>query len=440
MITTAEQAISWIKSRQKFGIIPGLKRMSWMLEQFNHPERRLKFVHFAGTNGKGSTLTFLRSILQEAGYTVGTFTSPYITCFNEQISINGLPIADDDLIELVSLLRPVVEKSELAGHEPPTEFEVVTMLAILYFSKTCPDIVLLETGLGGRYDSTNVVFPLLSVITNVSFDHMNILGHTMEEIAKEKAGIIKAGVPVITGVDERAALPIIRETAKEKRAKIVVYGESFTAQNHACKKDVEQFDFQSPFGHLPYIELSMRGAHQVKNASLALMAALYLKQYYSYIIDESHLRAGLKQAFWPARFETISDDPLIILDGAHNEAGISSLVTTLKTSFSGKNIHILFAALTTKDTTNMINRLLEVADRITFTSFSHVNANRAEFLYEQVDTQVIEKADFQEDWEKAIQHIIQSVERNEVIIITGSLYFISEIRSYLLDRKNSDQL
>lgn len=192
MFHTYNEALNWIHSRLRLGIKPGLKRMEWMMEKLNHPERRLRTVHIGGTNGKGSTVTFLRSILQEAGYSVGTFTSPYFEQFNERISVNGTPVTDQEITELANVIFPLaeeLEKTELGG---PTEFEVITAMSIYYFSKINPvDIVIFEVGLGGRFDSTNIIYPLLSIITSIGLDHTNILGHSISEIAFEKAGIIK---------------------------------------------------------------------------------------------------------------------------------------------------------------------------------------------------------------------------------------------------------
>ncbi len=190
MVRTYEEAVAWIHGRLRLGMKPGLKRMEWMMEKLGHPERRVRAVHIGGTNGKGSTVAYLRSILQAAGYSVGTFTSPYVEQFNERISINGEPIRDEEIVELVQTIKPLadeLEQTELGG---PTEFEVITAMMLDYFRQKKPiqDIVLIEVGLGGRLDSTNIIYPLLSVITNVSYDHMNILGDTLDQIAAEKRG------------------------------------------------------------------------------------------------------------------------------------------------------------------------------------------------------------------------------------------------------------
>ncbi|WP_070120830.1 bifunctional folylpolyglutamate synthase/dihydrofolate synthase [Bacillus marinisedimentorum] len=428
MVNTYEEALDWLQSRHKFGIKPGLDRMEWMLEQFGHPERRLKTVHIAGTNGKGSVVAFLNSILTEAGYEVGTFTSPYIERFNERIACGGRQIPDDDIVRLVNDIRPVVEEAESAGPGAPTEFEVVTLMAILYFANAAyPDIVLFETGLGGRLDSTNVIHPLVSIITNISMDHANILGGTIPQIAAEKAGIIKNGVPVITAADHPEAVKVIEKKASEKNSKLYRYGIGFTTSNHTSMENAETFDYLSAFSNRKGLQTGLIGRHQISNAALALMAADFLKMFYSFIINDGHVETGLRNAFWPARFEKVADKPAIILDGAHNEAGIRSLVQTVHTKYAGKKVWILFAALTTKDLPAMTRMLEEGADRVIYTSFDFPNAAAAQTLYSIHPDNG--RKEWNESWMDAINASTKLIAENDILIITGSLYFLSGVRS-----------
>ncbi len=430
MINTYEQAIDWLQSRHKFGIKPGLDRMEWMLEQFGHPERTLKTVHVAGTNGKGSVVAFLSSILTEAGYEVGTFTSPYIERFNERISCCGSHISDEEIVRFANEVRPVVEEAESAGPGAPTEFEVVTLMAILYFAETAyPDIVLFEAGLGGRLDSTNVIHPLVSIITNISMDHANILGGTISEIAAEKAGIIKNGVPVITAADHPEAVKVIEEKAAVTQSKLYRYGIDFATSNHASLEQAEKFDYVSPFSNRKGLETSLIGRHQVSNAALALMASDFLKMFYSFLIDDEHAEAGLRKSFWPARFEQVSENPAIILDGAHNEAGIRSLIRTIGTRFKGKKVWILFAALSTKDLSAMTGMLEEGADRVIYTSFAFPNAASARDLY-SINPDNGRK-EWNENWRDALETYTEQLAEEDILIVTGSLYFLSAVRSAL---------
>src|SRR4051794_31120365 len=216
MFHTYEEALQWIHSRLRVGIKPGLKRMEWMMEKLDHPEQKMTSVHIGGTNGKGSTVTYLRSILEKAGYETGTFTSPYIEQFNERISINGVPITDEEIVELANVIYPLsveLEDTELGG---PSEFEIITAMAIYYFGVVHPvDIAIFEVGLGGRFDSTNIIHPLLSIITNIGLDHIQFLGTSHKEIAFEKAGIIKKGASLISAVNQEDAKEVIRKRANE---------------------------------------------------------------------------------------------------------------------------------------------------------------------------------------------------------------------------------
>lgn len=430
MVHTYEEAIGWIHSRLKFGIKPGLERMQWMLGELGNPERHIKCVHLAGTNGKGSTLTYMRYMLQAAEYKVGTFTSPYIETFNERISIDGKSISDQGITELVNMVKPVVEKLDETDLGEATEFEIITVMALCYFGKVnvC-DIVLFETGLGGRFDSTNVVHPVLTMITNIGHDHMHILGNTLTEISYEKAGIIKSGVPVITGVQQQEALQVIQGVAKEKHATLYMLGNQFSAVHKFSGEDGEHFAFSCPFASYDEVRIAMKGIHQVRNAALALMAVMYLKTYLSFLIEEEHMRTGLHEAYWIGRFEQLQKHPPIIIDGAHNPEGIESLVETVQAHYKENNIKILFTALGDKQLEEMVGQLETIAGEMIFTTFTFDRAICAEELatYSNMESKQVF-----EDWQKAIDRAVETLQEDDVLIITGSLYFISEVRKYIL--------
>ncbi|HZG60709.1 MAG TPA: folylpolyglutamate synthase/dihydrofolate synthase family protein [Anoxybacillus sp.] len=431
MIRTYDEAVKWIHGRLSFGIKPGLKRMEWLMERLGYPHRRIKAIHVAGTNGKGSTVCYLRHILQEAGYFVGTFTSPYVEQFNERISVNGTPISDEEIVELVNIIKPLVEEVEQTELGAPTEFEVITAMAMYYFGKmNIQDVVIFEAGLGGRFDSTNIIYPLISIITNIGFDHTHILGDTLEKIAFEKAGIIKAGVPVITAAEQEEALQVIFEKAKAVKAKPYVLGKDFVINDHESVKDGERFSLHTLFSKYENLTISMLGFHQVKNAALAVMTVDYLKTYYSFIIEEEALRSGLEKAKWIGRFEKVCDKPTVIIDGAHNEEGIDSLVATLKTHYHGRNIHILFSCLKDKHAQEMIRKLEEVASTITFTSFDFPRAYSGEELWTISEHH---KKKYNENYKEALEQTKEDAGKDDgVVVITGSLYFISEVRKSLL--------
>ncbi|AMQ21338.1 bifunctional folylpolyglutamate synthase/dihydrofolate synthase [Geobacillus sp. JS12] len=426
MVRTYEEAVAWIHGRLRLGIKPGLKRMEWMMEQLGHPERRVRAVHIGGTNGKGSTVAYLRSILQAAGYSVGTFTSPYVEQFNERISINGEPISDQEIVELVQVIQPLADELEQTEFGGPTEFEVITAMMLYYFGKqNIQDIVLIEVGLGGRLDSTNIIYPLVSVITNVSYDHMNILGDTLGQIAAEKAGIIKSGVPLVTAVNEPEAWEVIAKTAAERKAKTYRLGVDFTVSDRQTTVEGERFSLVTPFAEYRDLRIQMPGAHQVENAAVAVMAAELLRLGYSFLIEPEHIADGLATAAWPGRFEQVSDSPLIILDGAHNEAGIRSLVETVRAHYPDKRVHVLFAALTDKPLERMIQLLDELAHTITFTTFDFPRAAAAEQLADLSTHQ--QKATVLQ-WEKWIREQASRLTERDLLLITGSLYFISEVK------------
>jgi dihydrofolate synthase/folylpolyglutamate synthase len=424
---TYEEALSWIHGRLRTGIKPGLSRMEWMMARLGHPEQRLKAVHIGGTNGKGSTTAMLRSILNEAGYEVGTFTSPYIEQFNERISVNGTPISDDEITLLAQKIRGLTDEMEEMTFDGPSEFEIITAMAFYYFAYVHPvDIVLFEVGLGGRLDSTNIVHPVLSIITTIGMDHIQFLGDKLAEIAFEKAGIIKSGIPVITAVHQPEALEVIERTAKEKKAAVYLAGRDFYGTWRASTTEGEQFQFASSFHTHNHLETGLAGLHQVDNAAVAVMAADYLRFFYPFLIEKEHIEKGLKKVYWPGRFETLSTKPLIIADGAHNEEGVQALVQTIKQRFPDKQITILFAAMKDKPLSNMINELKSVAEQLYFAPFSFPRAAQKE----DYEPYVSEKASIIESYNAWIRGFKGRASKNEVLIITGSLYFISDVKNH----------
>jgi dihydrofolate synthase/folylpolyglutamate synthase len=430
MFTSYVDTLNWIHSHLRLGIKPGLKRMEWMMERLGHPERNIKSIHVGGTNGKGSTVSFIRSILQEAGYQVGTFTSPYIEQFNERISVNGAPISNDEMIILANKIKPLAEELEHTELGAPTEFEVITAMSFYYFGKLKPaDFVLYEVGLGGRFDSTNIIHPILSVITTIGLDHMAILGDTIEQIAFEKAGIIKSGVPVITGVQQEEAIEVIAKKAKEKMARLYLINKNFSILASQSTAEGEFFTYQSERTTYQHLFITMKGSHQVLNASLAVKAIEYLQTYLSVQIEEIHIRAGLEKMYWIGRFEKLQDKPTIIIDGAHNREGIRELAKTVKVHLTNQPITVVFSALEDKPLDEMVTQLDLIATSIIYTSFDFPRVASAEKLY---SLQPLVKAKAVENFKDAIDQALGN--KDHAIIITGSLYFISQVRQYLKER------
>ena len=439
MFTQYDDAINWIHDRLKFGVKPGLKRMEWLLNKLDHPEKNIPTIHVAGTNGKGSTISYMLHMLMEAGYKVGTFTSPYIETFNERISVNGQPITDDEMISLVNEVKPFAEKIENTDLGSPTEFEIITTMMFLYFGKVNkPDFLLLETGLGGRLDSTNVIDPILSVITNIGYDHMNILGDTITDIAREKAGIIKKGRPIFTAAEKEDALEVLSQTAKEKHAPYYSFGKDISVKNLSPWEHGEKFSVKTETNTYEDVKIKMRGNHQIKNAALAISVIDYLKEQGAVKITYDEVMKGIKKSMWKGRFELIHQDPVVIVDGAHNDEGIESLIDTIKRHYSHTRIHILFSALSDKNYKKMIDRLSTVATTMHFTTFDFPRAAKAEDLYSACE---LDKKSFSISWQGLLNKLLVSNEnkKNDLIIVTGSLYFISAIRNYLLKKDSNNK-
>lgn len=424
-LNSYNEALTWIHGLLKFGIKPGLKRVEWLLQRTGNPEGKIKCIHIAGTNGKGSTVEYLRSIFNEAGYNVGTFTSPYLITFNERVSINKVPIKNQDLLEYAKLLKPLVGELSETSLGSPTEFEVITVISLLYFADKQPDIVIYETGLGGLYDSTNVITPILSLISNIGYDHMGILGDTIEKIAFQKAGIIKKEVPVVTSVQQTEALNVIEKKANTMNSDSFILGRDFSVQHMKSSDCGEEFVYTGIKDLNFSAEISMKGIHQVKNAGLALAAVEYLTGMGFYRINHEKIKTGLFRANWAGRFEKVSSSPDIIIDGAHNHQGIQALKQTIENHYKDRKIYLLFAALHDKAYKNMMKELDNIIHEAYFTTFNFPRAASAEQLLAESPFQ---RSCSNSNWNEALEEIKKKLKNEDVLIITGSLYFISEVR------------
>ncbi|OCT15688.1 bifunctional folylpolyglutamate synthase/dihydrofolate synthase [Paenibacillus pectinilyticus] len=443
---TAKEAIDWIVGRmEKLGMKPGLQRMQLLMEKLGNPERRLKFIHVAGTNGKGSTCAYLSSVLQACGYDVGTFTSPYLVSYSNRIQVNGIDIGDDVLLRLVNDLKPIVDEIAATEIGPPTMFEISTALAILYFGKVAyPDYVVWETGLGGRLDSTNIVNPIVTVITNVGHDHMDILGDTLELVAAEKAGIIKAGVPVITAVEPENIWRVIEQTAKAKKATLYSLGDQFTLTEVTSELDRQAFQFNGPFRPIPDLSITLNGEHQLKNAAVAVMTLEVLRQYYATIVDDVDLQKGLQGTKWPGRLEMVSQEPRVLLDGAHNPEGAATLAAALQNVYSYKKLHMMIGMLATKNHTGYLRHILPLVDTLIITEANFHKKGDAAVLAEiasgllremnlEVDI-VIER-----DWKQALTLLTDRTEQDDLAVVSGTLYLISDVRSWITYQTDSEK-
>ncbi|EOW0150355.1 folylpolyglutamate synthase/dihydrofolate synthase family protein [Listeria innocua] len=423
-----QEALDWIHGTLRLGIKPGLARMEYIMEKLNHPEKANKWVHIAGTNGKGSTLTFIRSSLEEAGYKTGTFTSPYIETFNERISVNGIPVSDQMIVDLANRIKPIAEKLEKTVYGPPSEFEIITAMMFLCFAEYEPiDIGIIEVGLGGRLDSTNVLTPLISVITTIGMDHMEFLGNSIEQIAGEKAGIIKPGIPVISGVIQKEAQEVIINNAVRNNSNVAWINKDFFIQNRG-----DEITFRTSHGdEIPDITIGLLGIHQLNNAAVAIKVLQYLNTFSSYEINQSAIKQGLKKAFWPGRMELLDVKPFIMLDGAHNPEGVKTFADSIKTYPGHKKI--IVSILKDKNYQEMIALLKTIPDtEIFLTTFDYP---RAMSDYEVTQIGTIEGISTNPNWKQALDDI-KEIKNDTKFFVTGSLYFISEVRKYLLTSHN----
>ncbi|WP_110931740.1 bifunctional folylpolyglutamate synthase/dihydrofolate synthase [Paenibacillus bouchesdurhonensis] len=444
-LTSYSDAVEWINGLIPFGIRPGLERIERMMEHFGNPHRRLKFIHVAGTNGKGSSCAFLSSTLKECGYDVGMFTSPYITKFTNRFQFNGEDIPEETLLSLSNRLAPVVNEIAASELGSPTMFEVSTALAILYFAEVCyPDIVVWETGLGGRMDVTNLVTPIVSLITNVGMDHTDILGDSLEEIAREKAGIIKPGVPVVSCASQPSVIAVLQETAKEKGATLYLLGEQFHYDGGGLNGRTQSILFKGPFRDID-LELSMLGKHQCTNAAGVMMVLEILRQYMAFVLEDEQVLAGFKNAFWAGRLEQVAEQPRIVLDGAHNPEGAEALVRSLPEAFSYRKLNLMMGMLANKHHSEYLKHILPIVDTLILTEPDFRKKMDADSLYQLVEQmrEDIAKADLEviveRDWKSALALLQARTEREDLGVVTGTLYMISDVRATLLHQTDSEK-
>lgn len=421
MFTNFQEIESFFNSRKSLGIKPGLDRIKKLLQLLDNPQDRIQAIHIAGTNGKGSTVHFIKDALQANGYHVGIFTSPSFSGLTGHMFIDNSAIPETKFVKLCNEIYPFIVQLD-NENKSPTEFEIITALAFVYFSAHV-DIVLVEAGMGGREDTTNCFQPLISIITNVARDHTAFLGNSLAEIAYHKAGIIKNGAPVIIGDMDQEAIDVIDTEIRLKQTKGLRLGKDFTYKNVA-----NNWDFLWSYSSDLALEmtLQMRGEHQKKNASIACMALVELENF-GYSINFDKVKEAMKNTQVPGRFEVIQQTPKVILDGAHNPAGIQSFVDTVHSNFAGKEKHLLFAAFKDKDLKTMLNQLNGNFSTITLSSFDHPRAANAKELYNltRKNGKFLVK-----DWRKVLDTIPQQTEA--CYFITGSLHFISGVRDYML--------
>ena len=438
-----QEAHTYLEGLQFHKIKLGLDSMRSFLARVGHPEQQLRYVHVAGTNGKGSVSVTLLTLLARAGYRVGLYTSPHLSSVLERFRVNDEFISKEKFAALATRIKGVL------GEEKITYFEFTTALALLWFAESGLDLVILETGLGGRLDATNVVVPLVSVITNVTMDHEAYLGTTVAAVAAEKAGIIKDSVPVVSGVAADEGLEVVQRTCQERKAPLYLYDRGFhteTAEDRSWSW--LPMSAVMPGERLDSLRCSMRGSYQIVNASLAL-AVLVLLRPYGFVLSPETIRAGLGAVRWPGRLEHIclnrqsrevseqgqtTDEQTIcyLLDGAHNPAGVESLALTLRHEYEYKRLIVVWGAMLDKDLHNTLPLIAELAAVLLLTRPEGERAATPEQLLENLDAEARKRCECLAQVDQALARAESLAEAGDLIVVAGSLYLVGAVRKSLL--------
>ncbi|CJD88404.1 bifunctional folylpolyglutamate synthase/dihydrofolate synthase [Streptococcus pneumoniae] len=415
----------------------GLERMVELLALRGNPHLKLKVLHIGGTNGKGSTIAFLKKMLEKLGLRVGVFSSPYLIHYTDQISINGESISEARLEALMADYQSLLEGEAVANLQGTTEFEIITALAYDYFASEQVDVAIMEVGMGGLLDSTNVCQPILAGITTIGLDHVALLGDTLESIAEQKAGIIKQGMPLVTGRIAPEALAVIDRIAEEKDAPRLAYGTDYQVRHQESVVTGEVFDYTSAVRQGCF-QTSLLGLYQIENAGMAIaLLDTFCQEDGRELASNDFLGQALEETSWPGRLEIVSRDPLMILDGAHNPHAIKALLVTLQERFADHHKEILFTCIKTKALEDMLDLLGAMPDtELTLTHFADSRATDESVLKEAAKARNLSYQDWHDFLEQNLTD--KKEEKQTVRIITGSLYFLSQVRAYLMERKNEN--
>lgn len=422
--------MKYITSTAKFGSNLGLERTEKILELLGNPQKFLKCIHVGGTNGKGSTTAMINKILMENEYNVGMYTSPYLEEFEERIQINGTNISKKDLSEVVTIVAGVVEKVVLLGFDHPTEFEIITCAMLLHFYKKKVDFAVIEVGLGGRLDSTNVIVPMVSIITSISFDHMKILGNTLQKIAFEKAGIIKNLVPVVLYPQLIESLNVIEGVCKDKGCKLVKIKEDSVVYQYT-ENFMQHFVINTKNDSYE-IKLPLLGKHQLLNCAVAIGAIEILITKGVKIQKEKIINA-LKKVKWVGRLEVMGTEPLIVIDGAHNIDGIRKLKENIDIYFKYDKLILILGILADKQVEEMVSIIAIRAYRVIAVT---PRSERAELSHElkKVIEGVNKNCECFEHYEEAYNAAMKYSGKNDLLLISGSLYMIGDMRKIIKRR------
>ena len=423
-----EEAMKYITEVGNFGSNYGLERTYKLLEHLGNPERDLKLIHIAGTNGKGSTTSMITEILMGEGYKVGMYTSPFIEEFEERIQINRNNIPKESLAILMDEIKVAVDKVIEAGYNHPTEFEIITVLMLLYFKKENIDFGVIEVGLGGTLDSTNVIKPIIQVITSISFDHTNLLGNTLEKIAREKAGIIKRGIPTVIYPQQEEVLRVIKNKCFEMDSELYI------ANNENLKfENIVNLD--KPYQLLKYnneidILLPLLGEHQIINLSVAMQAIEVLNNKNIIDISIANIVKSIKNVSWKGRLEVLSNNPYVVIDGAHNIQGIKTLSRNIKKYFKYENLYLILGILADKDVEEMIKIITPMAKKVYSVTPNSIRGELAESLKDEV-SKFNKNCKAFDKYEEAYLEALNDASEKDLILASGSLYMIGDMRKII---------
>jgi len=425
-----QQALAYLHDLCSLGINLGMERIVKLLNIFGDPHLKIKTVHVAGTNGKGSTTAIIAAILQAAGLKVGVYTSPHLHSYTERIRINGADIPQADFALEMEKIKEIVPEVLEATGENPTEFEILTALAMNYFASQEVDIAVFEVGMGGRLDSTNVVVPEVSVLTSISSDHVNFLGPTVLDIAWEKAGIIKEGIPVVSSIQEQGVENVIVEKAKSLGAQVYQAKEcDFENISHSAIE--QKFNLITPNNKYEALKLSLLGDHQIENAATAVLAIEVL-QSLGWTINALHVHKGLQTVRWPGRLEYLKLRIPVLFDGAHNPAGARALSREIPKHFNYDRLVFVLGVLGDKDKREIMNYLGPLGDIFIVTKPPNNRAGEWDDLILLLN-EFNKKILVEEDHRRAIDLAFKIAEERDLICITGSLYLLGESREYVLN-------
>lgn len=415
----------------------GLERMVELLALRGNPHLKLKVIHVGGTNGKGSTIAFLKKMLEKLGLRVGVFSSPYLIHYTDQISINGESIPETRLEDLMADYHSLLEGESADNLQGTTEFEIITAISYDYFASEQVDVAIMEVGMGGLLDSTNVCQPILTGITTIGLDHVALLGDTLEAIAEQKAGIIKQGIPLVTGRIAPEALAVIDRIAEGKDAPRLAYGANYHVSHQESVVTGEVFDYKSAVRQGRF-QTGLLGLHQIENAGMAIaLLDTFCQEDGRELASNDLVSQVLEETRWPGRLEIVSREPLMILDGAHNPHAIKALVATLQERFADYHKEILFTCIKTKALEDMLDLLgIMPNTELTLTHFDDSRATDESVLKEAAKSRNLSYQDWQDFLEQKFTD--KKEEKKTVRIVTGSLYFLSQVRAYLMERKNEN--